>query len=53
MKIFRRQNYLQIDFSDGSTYSTNECNDGVWNSLKENQDNEEVVYVYECQWSYL
>ena len=43
MKIFRRQNYLQIDFSDGSTYSTNECNDGVWNFLKENQDNEEAV----------
>ena len=43
MKIFRRQKYLQIDFSDGSTYSTNECDDGVWNFLKENQDNEEVV----------
>lgn len=43
MKIFRRQNYLQIDFSDGSTYSTNECDDGVWNFLKENQDNEEAV----------
>lgn len=43
MKVFRRQNYLQIDFSDGSTYSTNECNDGVWNFLKENQDNEEAV----------
>ena len=43
MKIFRKQRYLQIDFSDGSFYSTNECTDEIWNFLKDNQDNEGVV----------
>ena len=43
MKIFRRQNYLQIDFSDGSTYSTNECDNAMWDFLKEHQDEEEKV----------
>ena len=43
MKIFKRQKYLQIDFSDGSTYSTTECDDATWEYLKENQKNEEAV----------
>jgi hypothetical protein len=43
MKVFRRQTYLQIDFSDGSTYSTNECTDSLWNFIKENHDDEGAV----------
>ena len=43
MKVFRRINYLQIDFSDGSTYSTNECTDSIWDFLKEHRDDEQTV----------
>lgn len=43
MKVFRRQNYLQIDFTDGSFYSTSECTDEIWKFLQENQENEGAV----------
>lgn len=43
MKVFRRQTYLQIDFSDGSTYTTNECTDSLWDFIKQNQDDEGTV----------
>ena len=43
MKILRRKNYLQIDFTDGSFYSTSECTDEIWKFLQENQENEDAV----------
>ena len=43
MKVFRKFNYLQIDFSDGGTYSTNECDDSMWDFLKENQADENAI----------
>lgn len=43
MKVFRRQNYLHVDFSDGSTYTTNECTDTLWEYIKENQNDEAAV----------
>lgn len=43
MKVLRRQNYLQIDFTDGSFYSTSECTDEIWKFLQENQENEDAV----------
>ena len=43
MKVFRRLNYLQIDFSDGGTYSTDECTDDMWNFLKKHQGDEKAV----------
>lgn len=43
MKVLRRKNYLQIDFTDGSFYSTSECTDEIWKFLQENQENEDVV----------
>lgn len=43
MKVFRRQNYLHVDFSDGSTYTTNECTDTLWDCIKENQNDEAAV----------
>lgn len=43
MKVLRRKNYLQIDFTDGSFYSTSECTDEIWKFLQENQENEDAV----------
>lgn len=43
MKVFRRQTYLQIDFSDGSTYTTNGCTDSMWDFIKENQSDEGAI----------
>ena len=43
MIVFRKQNYLQIDFTDGSFYSTSECTDDIWKFLQENQENEGAV----------
>ena len=43
MIIFKRQNYLQIDFVDGSFFSTNECTDEMWNYLLNNKDDEDAV----------
>lgn len=43
MKVLRRQNYLQIDFTDGSFYSTSECTDEIWKFLQENQESEDAV----------
>ena len=43
MKVFRKKNYLQIDFSDGSFYSTNDCTDDIWDFITANQDDEAKV----------
>lgn len=48
MQVFKRQTYLQVDFSDGSTYTTNECTDSMWDFIKENQSNEEAVKQELC-----
>lgn len=38
MKMFRRQNYLRIDFSDGVTYETQSCDDDMWDFILGNLD---------------
>jgi hypothetical protein len=43
MRVFKRLNYLQIDFSDGSTYSTDECTEEMWHFLEGHQDDEEAI----------
>lgn len=43
MKVFRKKNYLQIDFSNGHCYSTNECTDDMWNFIIANQDDETKI----------
>ena len=43
MNIFKRQKYLQIDFSDGSTYSTSECTDDMWNFLQNHREDEKAI----------
>lgn len=43
MKVFRKHNYIQVDFSDGSSYSTTENVDSLWEYLRNNSDNEGVV----------
>lgn len=43
MQIFKRQNYLRVDFSDGSVYNTNECTPELWAFMLDNQDNEGAI----------
>lgn len=42
MKVFRRKNYIQVEFSDGSNFSTTEDVDSLWEFLK-SEDNEDVI----------
>lgn len=43
MEIFRRKNYLQIDFSDGRSYCTDDCTDEQWDFLAENYEDEDAI----------
>ncbi len=43
MIVFRRFNYLQISFSDGSSFSTTECDDSMWDFVKEHENDESAI----------
>lgn len=43
MKVFKRQNYIQVIFSDGSSFDTTENAQEVMEFVQENIDNEEIV----------
>jgi hypothetical protein len=43
MKVFKRQNYIQVIFSDGSSFDTTENAQEVMEFVQENIDNEELV----------
>lgn len=43
MKLFKKESYLHVEFSDGESYTTSACTDELWKSLAENVDNEEEV----------
>lgn len=44
MKIFKKQDYLRVDFSNGDTYNINGCPNELWEFIKTNKDNEEIIY---------
>lgn len=43
MKVFRKHNYIQVEFSDGSTFSSTENADSLWDFLQTHKDNEGAV----------
>lgn len=43
MKVFKRNNYIQVNFSDGTSYSSTEDTDNLWGFIKENLYDEEAV----------
>lgn len=43
MKVFRKKNYLQIDFTDGSTYSTTECTDELFTHIASHYEDEGLL----------
>lgn len=43
MKVFKKQNYIQVIFSDGSSFNTTENAQEVMKFVQENIDNEEIV----------
>lgn len=38
MKVFRRNDYIQVIFSDGCSYNTTENADEIWNLVQENDE---------------
>lgn len=43
MKVFRRNTYIQVNFSDGTSYSSTEDTDNLWEFIKENLNDESLV----------
>lgn len=43
MKVFKKQNYIQVIFSDGSSFDTTENAQEIMKFVQENIDNEEIV----------
>ena len=43
MKVFKKQNYIQVIFSDGSSFDTTENAQEVMEFVQENINNEEIV----------
>lgn len=43
MKIFRKKQYLHVEFNDGSSYSINDCTDELWEQIKENSEDEGTI----------
>lgn len=43
MKVFRKHNYIQVAFSDGSTFSSTENADSLWDFLQAHKDEEDAV----------
>lgn len=43
MKIFKRNKFVKIEFSDGDTFITDSCSDSLWKTISENSENEEAV----------
>lgn len=43
MKVFKKHNCIQVEFSDGSTFSSTENTDSLWNFLLTHKDEENVV----------
>lgn len=43
MKVFKRNNYIQVSFSDGTSFSSTEDTDSLWEFLEKNMNNEGVV----------
>lgn len=43
MKVFKKQNYIQVIFSDGSSFDTTENVQEIMKFVQENIDNEEIV----------
>ena len=43
MKVFRKHNYIQVEFSDGSTFSSTENADSLWDFLQTHKDEEGAV----------
>lgn len=43
MKIFKKNTFISIEFSDGTTYTNSECPDELWDYIRDNQENEKVI----------
>lgn len=43
MIVFRKADYVQIEFSDGSIFSTDECTDSMWEFIKAHKEDEEAI----------
>lgn len=43
MKIFKKKNYLRVDFSDGTTYSTTECTEELFSYIQDHCLKEDVL----------
>lgn len=43
MKVFRKKNYLQIEFADGSNYSTTTCSDDLFSYIESHIEDEEAL----------
>lgn len=46
MKIFKKNTFVSIEFSDGNIYTNSDCNEDVWNYIREHQQDEEAVQKY-------
>lgn len=45
MSVFRRKNYLHIVFDDGQEYTTNDCDDALWEMVNENFDDLDSIKI--------
>lgn len=43
MIVFRKTDYVQIEFSDGSIFSTDKCTDSMWEFIKAHKEDEEAI----------
>ena len=43
MKVFRKDSHLQIFFSDGTTFITDNCTDDMWKFIMDNSEDEDAI----------
>ena len=46
MKIFKRKDFISIEFSDGTTYANSNCPQEMWDYILEHQNNEKALSAY-------
>lgn len=46
IKVFRKNNFIKVHFSNGKTFTSTKCTDDMWSYIGQNYDNEKKLKQY-------